>query len=241
MQGCESTGQMDNAILIVPAYNEEENIAGVVTSLRDSGYAFVVINDGSTDSTGAILDEMGAPHVDLVENLGIGGAVQTGYKYALAHGYRIGVQFDGDGQHDVGYVESLVRPLLDDEADIAVGSRFVGDESEFKSSFARRTGITMLSLTLKAVSGKTIKDITSGFRAANERAMRLFAHSYPSDYPEPESLAYAFSRGLTAAEVPVAMHERSGGASSIAGLGTIYYMVKVGISILISGSSKASR
>ena len=240
MRDGKAAKQLEDVILIVPAYNEEENIAGVVASLRDSGYAFVVVNDGSTDATGAILDELGAPHVDLVENLGIGGAVQTGYKYALAHGYRIGVQFDGDGQHDVGYVASLVQPLLNGKADIAVGSRFVGDESEFKSSFARRTGITLLSFTLKIISGKTIKDITSGFRAANERAMRLFAHSYPTDYPEPESLAYAFSHGLTAAEVPVAMHERSGGTSSIAGLDTVYYMIKVGISILISGS-KTSR
>lgn len=240
MRDCKAAKQLEGVILIVPAYNEEENIAGVVASLRDSGYAFVVVNDGSTDATGAILDELGAPHVDLAENLGIGGAVQTGYKYALAHGYKIGVQFDGDGQHDVGYVASLVQPLLNNQADIAVGSRFVGDESEFKSSFARRTGITLLSLTLKLISGKTIKDITSGFRAVNERGMRLFAHSYPTDYPEPESLAYAFSHGLTAVEVPAAMHERSGGASSIAGLDTVYYMVKVGISILISGS-KTSR
>lgn len=241
MRGHEPTDLMEGVILIVPAYNEEENIANVIASLRESGYSFVVINDGSTDGTGALLDKLDAPHVDLVENLGIGGAVQTGYKYALAHGFTIGVQFDGDGQHDANYVASLVRPLLNEEADIAVGSRFVGNESEFKSSFARRTGIALLSLTLKAISGKTIKDITSGFRAANERAMRLFARSYPTDYPEPESLAYAFAHGLTAIEVPVAMHERTGGASSIAGLDTVYYMVKVGISILISGSSKPSR
>lgn len=228
-------------LLIVPAYNEEENIEGVVASLRESGYSFVVINDGSTDGTGTLLDKLRAPHVDLVENLGIGGAVQTGYKYALAHGFKIGVQFDGDGQHDAGYVDRLVSPLLRNEADIAVGSRFVGDESDFKSSLARRSGIVLLSSTLKAISGKTIKDITSGFRAANERAMQLFARSYPTDYPEPESLAYAFSRGLTAVEVPVAMHERAGGSSSIAGLDAVYYMVKVGISILISGSSKSSR
>lgn len=241
MRGCEPIGQSKDIILIVPAYNEEANIVHVIGSLRESGYAFVVINDGSTDATGALLDELNAPHVDLVENLGIGGAVQTGYKYALAHGYKIGIQFDGDGQHDVRYVDNLIQPLLNGEADIAVGSRFAGNESEFKSSLARRAGITLLSFTLKAISGKTIKDVTSGFRAANERAMQLFARSYPADYPEPESLAYAFAHGLTAAEVPVAMHERSGGESSIAGLDTVYYMVKVSISILISGSSKPSR
>lgn len=237
-------GQADASagiILIVPAYNEEDNIERVIRSLKQSGYSYVIINDGSTDGTARILDEENAPHVDLVENLGIGGAVQTGYKYALENGYKIGVQFDGDGQHDVSYVAKLIEPILSGQADIAVGSRFVGDESEFKSSFARRVGIVLLSRTLQLASGKTIKDVTSGFRAANERAMRLFAHSYPSDYPEPESLAYAFSRGLTASEVPVAMHARSGGSSSIAGLGILYYMTKVGLSILISGTSKPSR
>lgn len=241
MRGYNASDQREGIVLIVPAFNEEENIADVVASLRGCGYSFVVINDGSTDETGRLLDELEVPHVDLVENLGIGGAVQTGYKYALDHGFNIGVQFDGDGQHDVRYVANLVQPLVAGEADIAVGSRFAGDESEFKSSVARRAGITLLSLTLRAVSGRTIKDVTSGFRAMNEKAMRLFARSYPADYPEPESLAYALAHGLSVAEVPVSMNERQGGASSIAGWDTVYYMIKVGISILIAGSSKSSR
>lgn len=241
MRHRDASGHAESVILIVPAYNEEANLAGVVSVLRESGYPFVVINDGSIDGTKRLLDDLGAPHVDLVENLGIGGAVQTGYKYALDHGFKIGVQFDGDGQHDVRYVADLVQPLLDGRADIAVGSRFTGNESEFKSSFVRRIGITLLSFMLRAISGETIRDVTSGFRAVNERAMRLFSRNYPADYPEPESLAYAFAHGLSVAEVPVAMHERQGGASSIAGLDAVYYMVKVSISILISGSAKSSR
>lgn len=223
-------------LLVVPAYNEAANIERTVKSIREQGYSFVVINDGSNDDTEAILRRIGAPHVQLVQNLGIGGAVQTGYKYARDNGFDIAVQFDGDGQHDAGYVAQLVEPILEGRANMTIGSRFVGDESEFKSSFARRVGINLLSGTLKFATGKRVRDVTSGFRAIDADVINLFAESYPGDYPEPESIAYAIGNGFVVEEVPVAMHERLGGESSIAGLDVVWYMVKVGMSVLLRGS-----
>ncbi|WP_251231575.1 glycosyltransferase family 2 protein [Adlercreutzia aquisgranensis] len=232
---------MGGVLLVVPAYNEEESIRAVAARLTESPYDYLIVNDGSTDRTPQILDEINAPHIDLVENLGIGGAVQTGYIYALSHGYDVAVQFDGDGQHDVSYVEDIVSPLADGVADICVGSRFVGDESEFRSSRVRRMGISLLSASLKASTGQTIRDVTSGFRAVNRRALALFVRSYPSDYPEPESLAFSLSHGLAVKEVPVRMHEREGGSSSINGLKSCYYMLKVGLSIFVFGRRKGTR
>lgn len=228
-------------LLIIPAYNESANIESVVKSVASSGYDFVVINDGSTDDTEEILRRLGAPHVQLVNNLGIGGAVQTGYKYAHARKYDIAIQFDGDGQHDISYVSSLVQPIEEDVANLVIGSRFVGNESDFKSSGARRAGIKLLSWTLRMATGETVRDITSGFRAADSRAIALFADNYPSDYPEPESIAFAIAQGLSIAEIPVAMHERIGGASSIAGLDIVWYMLKVGLSVLLRGSYRRRR
>ena len=223
-------------LLVVPAYNESANIEKVVATLRSHGLDFIVINDGSTDETEDVLVRIGAPHVRLVNNLGIGGAVQTGYRYALAHGYDIAVQFDGDGQHDASYVAPLVRPLVEGRANLAIGSRFVGDASEFKSSGARRAGIKLLSGALRVATGQTVRDITSGFRAADRRAITLFSEHYPTDYPEPESISFALARGLSVTEVPVAMHAREGGSSSIAGLDVVWYMLKVGLSILLRGT-----
>lgn len=222
-------------VVVVPAFNEGESIQTVAESLDREGFDYVVVNDGSIDDTAAILDSHHIPHIDLIENLGIGGAVQTGYKYAYLHGYDIAVQFDGDGQHDVACISEIIAPLLCEEADIVVGSRFVGDRSSFRSSMIRRIGISILSKILRLVSGKEIKDVTSGFRAIDRRALALFSDSYPSDYPEPESLALALSSGMTVREVPVAMHERSHGSSSISGFSSMWYMVKVALSILIVG------
>ena len=228
-------------LLVVPAYNESESIERVVATIREAGYDFVVINDGSTDDTEQILRRIDANHVTLCQNLGIGGAVQTGFKYAYENGYDVAVQFDGDGQHDVSYVAALAAPLISGEADLSVGSRFVGAESKFKSSAARRAGIKFLSAVLKVCAGKRIYDVTSGFRAANRKVIELFAANYPDDYPEPESLAYVLGRGCKVCEVPVAMHERQGGTSSISGFKTVYYMVKVGLSILLLTSVRARR
>lgn len=130
-----------SAVVVVPAFNEGGSILSVAEALRREGFDYVVVNDGPTDETPAILDSSSIPHIDLVENLGIGGAVQTGYKYAYLHAYDIAIQFDGDGQHDAGCIEDLISPILQGEANIVVGSRFVGDRSSFRSSAARRAGI----------------------------------------------------------------------------------------------------
>lgn len=228
-------------LVVVPAYNESESIVAVANALQHEGFDFVVVNDGSTDDTAALLDKHAVPHINLIENLGIGGAVQTGYRYAHMHGYDIAVQFDGDGQHDASCIADIIAPIEKGEADIVVGSRFVGERSEFRSSAARRMGIKILSTILKLVSGKTVKDITSGFRAVDSRALVLFSENYPTDYPEPESLALALSRGLRVQEVPVTMHERAHGSSSISGFSSLWYMIKVALSILIVGLLHSER
>lgn len=225
----------DRILAIIPAYNEEESILKVVEDLeRNAPYAdYIVLNDGSTDGTRAVLEESGIPHIDLIRNLGIGGAVQTGYKYALEQGYDIAVQFDGDGQHCAEYISSLIAPIQEGEADLVIGSRFKGDTGGFKSSAMRRLGITILSNVLKMASTNKIEDVTSGFRAAGKRAIELFATYYPDDYPEPESLALVARKGLKLAEVPVSMRERLGGESSIKRMDSVYYMIKVTFAILI--------
>lgn len=230
-------------LAIIPAYNEEENIAAVVRGLSDLGMCDVlVVNDGSSDNTCAEARRAGADYLDLPCNLGIGGAVQAGFRYALANGYDVAFQFDGDGQHDANYVRAIAEPVLKGDADLAVGSRFLGGENEFMSTAARRAGIRLLSAVLKASTGFHIRDVTSGFRAAGKRCIALFARDYPIDYPEPESLAMALAQGMRVLEVPVSMRARSGGVSSIRGFEPIYYMVKVGIAVAVAarGARKAA-
>lgn len=222
-------------LVIIPAYNEEESILSVIDDLVENApFAdCIVINDGSTDSTKSILEKNDIPHINLVKNLGIGGAVQTGFKYALQYGYDIAVQFDGDGQHRAEYIADLVAPIQEGRADLVVGSRFKGDTGGFKSSTMRRLGIAILSSILKMASTNKIEDVTSGFRAAGKRAIELFASYYPDDYPEPESLALVARKGLKLSEVPVEMRERIGGESSIKRMDSVYYMIKVTFAILV--------
>lgn len=172
--------------------------------------------------------------LDLSQNLGIGGAVQTGHKYALAMGYDADVQFDGDGQHNVEYIAGLLEEL-ENGADLAIGSRFLEPTDGFQSTVARRIGIRWLSWLIKLVTGKRISDPTSGLRASGPRALALFARDYPIDYPEPESIVTALSRGLTVREVPAVMNERATGSSSIKALSAVYYMAKVSLAILVVG------
>lgn len=225
-------------LVIIPAYNEEKSIVSVVESVVAAGYDYVVINDGSTDSTLSICRQHSINVVDLKCNLGIGGAVQTGHKYAKMHGYDVDVQFDGDGQHDVGYIPELLRGIQEG-ADLVIGSRFLAEgTSKFQSTFMRRVGIAWLSRLLRLVTKQRITDPTSGFRACGPRAIELFAKFYPVDYPEPESIAEAHQRGLKVSEMPVSMNERIAGESSIHKLSSVYYMVKVTLAILITGSIK---
>jgi glycosyltransferase involved in cell wall biosynthesis len=194
-----------------------------------------VVDDGSTDGTAAVARSLGATLLCLPVNLGIGGAVQAGYRWARDHGYDVAVQVDGDGQHDAGYLPTLVAEVASGRADLAVGSRFAGPRiaGAFRSTWSRRAGIRYLSTMLRLRCGAQVSDPTSGFRAAGRRAIELFARNYPSDYPEPESIAVAARAGLSVTEVPVRMVERLHGESSI-GLGrSFYYLVKVSFALVL--------
>ncbi|WP_455135976.1 glycosyltransferase family 2 protein [Thermophilibacter sp.] len=227
-------------LVIIPAYNERENILTTVSKVVDAGYDYVVVNDGSKDDTLELCRANGVNVLDLPQNLGIGGAVQAGHKYARRYSYDIDVQFDGDGQHDARYLGDLVQKVREG-ANIAVGSRFVGETGGFKSTFMRRVGIRWLSWCLRLFAGVRVADPTSGFRACDRRAIELFCESYPIDYPEPESIATAARHGLEVREVPVVMHERQGGVSSINALKSVYYMVKVTLAIVIASHSAGKR
>lgn len=232
-------------LMIIPAYNEEESIVQTVQQIEDYRefcdftLDYVVINDGSTDSTQEILDTYGFNHVQLVMNLGIGGAVQTGYKYALENDYDIAIQFDGDGQHDICSIKELVRPLVNDEADLAIGSRFVGEKiSGFQTTFMRRFGIKIISFMIRLTTGKKIYDTTSGYRAGNKKVISYFSRRYPTKYPEPESVVHLLKRGFIVREVPANMFERQGGESSITPIKSIRYMCEVCSAILVTALMK---
>ncbi len=236
---------MNKIILIIPAYNEEETILKTIEKIKSFNqkskiiYDYLVINDGSTDATEDILTRNGVPHITLIHNLGIGGAVQTGYKYALENYYDIAVQFDGDGQHDVKSIEFLLKPIINNTADMTIGSRFILKEKDnFKSSLMRRCGIKLISLVIKLKTKKTILDTTSGFRAVNRNIIESFSEDYPTEYPEPISTVYALKKGYRIEEIPAKMHSREGGTSSITSWKSIYYMINVILSILIIERSK---
>lgn len=222
-------------LVIIPAYNEEGNIENVIKDLRENcpEADYLVVNDCSTDSTETVLEGMGANHVRLPINLGIGGAVQTGFRYAFENGYDYAVQFDGDGQHDATYISAILRPLVDGEADMSVGSRFVESEG-FQSTAMRRFGINFLSRLIKTLCGVEVKDVTSGMRAFNSKLIALFAREYAQDYPEPEAVLSAGIHGARIVEIPVRMRERQSGKSSISPMKSAYYMIKVTLALLFS-------
>jgi len=223
-------------LLIVPCYNEQETIAVLFNEIRDkTPYDVLVVNDCSTDNSKEILQREGIPHLDLPLNLGIGGAVQTGYRYALQNGYDIAIQLDGDGQHDPGQAEKLIEPIKQGIADLVIGSRYI-DKTGYQSSTMRRVGIRFFKLLIFCLCGKHITDATSGFRAVNRKAMKLFDIYYAKDYPEPESNALAIKNKMRVCEVPVTMRERQGGISSIKALQPVYYMLKVTLGIIISST-----
>lgn len=226
-------------LLIIPAYNEEDNILKTYQTIinynkkNKTNYDVIVINDGSKDRTGEICHQNNIPTIDLIHNLGIGGAVQTGYKYAYMKDYDIAVQFDGDGQHDVRYVKNIIEPIINNESDMVIGSRFIEKIDTFKSTFARRIGITIISATIKLITDKKIYDTTSGFRAVNKEIIEDFALSYPMEYPEPITTTEILKKQYQITEVPVEMNEREGGVSSIRGWKDAYYMINVILSLLI--------
>ena len=235
---------MCKVLLIIPAYNEAKNIKNTVRSIekfRDSKELdfqldYIVINDGSSDNMEEVLRENHFKHIELVQNLGIGGAVQTGYRYALENDYDIACQFDGDGQHDIEYLSVLVDPIIRDEYDFTVGSRFVdGSPSEFQSSRLRQFGIAFLSGILKLVSGIKIEDITSGYRAGNKKVINQFAEDYPRKYPEPETYIMLAQHNLRIKELGVKMFEREFGKSSINFMASGSYMFSVSLTLLFMG------
>lgn len=229
-------------LLIIPAYNEAENIEKVIDriSTKFPQYDYVIVNDGSVDKTEKICKKKGYHVLTLPINLGIGGAVQTGYRYALKQGYDIAVQIDGDGQHDVAYVREVIRPLLAEEADVVIGSRFLRKEG-FQSSTSRRIGIYLLGKLIWLCTGEKIKDVTSGFRAVNRKFIEIYAQDYPSDYPEPEAIITAVMYRGRIMEVPVVMQERESGKSSINFWKSVYYMIKVTLAILVKRISYGVR
>ena len=226
---------MDKKILVlIPCYNEEENIVNTVERLKEQcpEVDFLVINDCSTDNSAALMQSRGYPFLDLPVNLGIGGGVQSGYLYATAHDYDITVQMDGDGQHDPQYLYDVIRPVAEGRLDMCIGSRFIKKEG-FQTSFMRRVGIRFLSSLLHVLTGCKVLDVTSGYRACGKALTARFAQRYAQDYPEPEAILRAVCEGYKVGEVPVVMAERQGGKSSINALKSVYYMVKVSLSLVI--------
>jgi glycosyltransferase involved in cell wall biosynthesis len=220
-------------LAVVPAFNEREAIGDVIRDLNSSaGVDVIVIDDGSGDGTAAEAVAAGARVVTLPFNVGIGGAVQTGYMFARDGNYDVAVQFDGDGQHLAGEIEKLVRTLERERADYAIGSRFL-ERGDFRSSRARRIGIRLFAWLVSTLVGVRLTDTTSGFRAAGRRAIALFAEAYPHDYPEVEAVLIAHRAGLRVVETPVAMRERQSGRSSITPLRSGYFMIKVFLALVM--------
>lgn len=221
-------------LVIIPAYNECGSILKAVDDIREHapGFDYVVVNDCSTDKTLAICRENKINYVNLSVNLGIGGAVQTGYIYACQNGYDVAVQFDGDGQHDASYLDQMAEALTESGSDMVIGSRFIEKEG-FQSSGLRRVGIRYFSILIRVLTGKKVTDPTSGMRMVNREVMRIYADSYPKDYPEPESVVAILRKGKKVTELPVVMRRREEGTSSINGLKTVYYMIKVTLAIFM--------
>ena len=232
---------MKSVLIIIPAYNEEKSILNVVSNIKKvktNNYLidYIIINDGSSDNTKKVCLDNKLNFIDLPNNLGIGGAVQTGYKYAYYKKYDIAIQIDGDNQHNPSYMINLCDEI-NNGYDLVIGSRFVENLSKFKSSFLRRVGINFLSNLIKICTGVKIYDVTSGFRACNKDIIEYFANNYPIDYPEPDTIVTVIKKGYKVAEIPVKMNKRESGKSSINPVKSIYYMIKVSLAIIIAGAS----
>lgn len=224
---------MSDLLVIIPAYNEEATISSTVNRLQEvTGYDHVVINDGSTDGTRRVLQKNGFSYLDLPLNLGIGGAMHTGFKYAWRLGYDYALQLDADGQHDPNDLEKLIGAMRSGEWDMVIGSRFV-EESDYSGSRLRRFGIRYFQHLIRLLTGWTIADPTSGYRVVNRRVIEEFVRNYPNDYPEVEVLVTLARKGYRVSEVTVDMRERQGGVSSITPARSLYYMAKVTLFLII--------
>lgn len=229
---------MDKILLIIPAFNESENLPKLIASINKESYNYdvLIINDYSTDNTGEIAKELGVNVINLPCNLGIGGAVQTGYKYAYENGYDYAIQVDGDGQHDPSYLK-LLHKKIKEGYNFVIGSRFI-EKRGFQSTFTRRVGIQFFYHLIKFLGKEKITDATSGFRIADKSVIKLFSQYYPSDYPEPETIMLLIKNNFKIVEIPVVMKERENGKSSINLIKSIYYMIKVTLAIVLSYFSK---
>ncbi|KQX51920.1 glycosyltransferase family 2 protein [Paenibacillus sp. Root444D2] len=224
-------------LVIIPAYNEEANIGQLLKDLEDchvnnKKIDLLVINDCSKDRTSEICALNKIKVIDLPCNLGIGGAMQTGYKFAYNNNYDFAIQVDGDGQHNPSFIKDVLEPLISEAADLVIGSRYLNKEG-FQSTQLRRIGIRYFSKLIQILVNQKVTDPTSGFRASNKKVIKLFAHKYPVDYPEPESIVYLSRIGMRILEVPVIMKHRVGGESSIKSFGSLYYMIKVSLAIML--------
>jgi glycosyltransferase involved in cell wall biosynthesis len=226
---------MQRILAIVPALNEAGNIGSVVENLKQVSpwLDVLVIDDGSTDQTAEVARTHGANVISLPVNLGIGGAVQTGFLYAVKYHYDIALQVDGDGQHRAEEIKKLIEPIFQGEADVTIGSRFLSKTS-YKSALFRRLGIYLLSKTIQSVVRKKYSDPTSGFRAYNQKALRMVSAHYSTDYPEPDSIVTLVKNGMRVVEVSVEMDARLSGSSSITPFKSGYYMFKVSLAIILN-------
>lgn len=222
-------------LAVVPAYNESATIVGVIEALRQYAPEFdtLVVDDGSTDDTGVLAVRAGARVLRLPFNVGIGGAVQTGFVYAREHGYDFLAQVDGDGQHDSVELERLVATMDKEAVDMVCGSRFLTGDNRYPVPISRRTGIHIFAFLLSQIVGMRVSDPTSGFRLYNRRAIDLFAADYPHDYPEVEAVLILHHHRMRMREIPVRMYTRGGGASSISTGKSAYYMVKVLLALFV--------
>ena len=222
------------SIVIIPAYNEEKSIVKTVQDICEHApeFDYVIINDCSTDHTLSVCREHHLHVLNLPVNLGIGGAVQTGFLYAYKNGYDYAIQFDGDGQHDAKYLQEMRDYMIEQNADMLIGSRFIEKEG-FQSTGMRRFGIRYFSALIKLLTGQKITDPTSGMRMINRDILAMYSESYPKDYPEPESVVAIINSGKKVMEYPVIMRKRMEGTSSISPLKSIYYMIKVSLAIFL--------
>jgi glycosyltransferase involved in cell wall biosynthesis len=230
-----SMQQESSSLAVIPAYNESSTIGGVVRGIREHAPAFdvLVVDDGSTDQTARLAEDSGARVIRLPFNLGIGGAMQTGFRFALDNDYDYMIQVDGDGQHDPSEIWKL-QEALNGSADIACGSRFMTQDHQYPAPVSRRTGIHVFAFLVSRIIGQRVSDPTSGFRLYNRRGIALFARDYPHDYPEVEAILMIHWHRLRMKEVPVRMFARGGGVSSIGGSGkSLVYMLKVLLAIFV--------
>jgi len=224
---------MNKILIIVPAYNEAKTIKGVVSQINNNipEADILVINDCSNDETETILKQENINYINLILNLGIGGAMQTGYIYALKNGYDIAVQIDGDGQHDPYNIKEILKPIQQNSADMVIGSRYV-EKTSYKTPIFRKIGIMYFKNLINLITNKKINDTTSGYRAVNKDVIKLFANDYPKDYPEVEVLVKLNKKGFRVLEVPVEMRERKAGFSSITPIKSVHYMIKVTFNLM---------